>query len=180
MTGYTPIYNLPYPQASDLVSAYPGTGQDLAEEVETVLAAKAATSLVKVIQVVSATYSTETSTTSTSFVTTNLSASITPSSATNKVLILVTNTGNLGAITTAYYTIYRGTTAGTNLGSASGLAGFTGSTGERVPIACAAVDSPSTTSATTYTFAMKSDVGSTVRAQALGATATMILMEVAA
>lgn len=42
MTGYTPIYNLPYPQASDLVSAYPGTGQDLAEEVETVLAAKAA------------------------------------------------------------------------------------------------------------------------------------------
>lgn len=41
MTGYTPIYNLPYPQASDLVSAYPGTGQDLAEEVETVLAAKA-------------------------------------------------------------------------------------------------------------------------------------------
>ena len=42
MTGYTPIYNLPYPQASDLVSAYPGTGQDLAEEVETVLAAKLA------------------------------------------------------------------------------------------------------------------------------------------
>ena len=46
MTGYTPIYNLPYPQASDLVSAYPGTGQDLAEEVETVLAAKVATSIV--------------------------------------------------------------------------------------------------------------------------------------
>lgn len=41
MTGYTPIYSLPYPQPSDLVSAYPGVGQDLAEEVETVLAAKA-------------------------------------------------------------------------------------------------------------------------------------------
>lgn len=180
MPGTTPIYGLPYPESTDLVANYPALGQDLAEDLDSILNGKAATSLVKVIQVVSATYSTETSTTSTSFVTTNLSASITPSSITNKVLILVTNTGNVGATTTAYYTIYRGTTSGTNLGSTSGFAGFTGSTGDRVPIACAALDSPSTTSATTYTFAMKSDVGSTVRAQALGATATMILMEVAA
>lgn len=54
MTGYTPIYNLPYPQASDLVSAYPGTGQDLAEEVETVLAAKAPSSTIGLTLITSA------------------------------------------------------------------------------------------------------------------------------
>ena len=46
----------------------------------------------KVLQVVSATYATETSTTSASFQDTNLTASITPSSASNKVLVLVSQT----------------------------------------------------------------------------------------
>jgi hypothetical protein len=38
MAGSTPIYGFPYPQPSDLVANYPALGQDLAEDVETVIA----------------------------------------------------------------------------------------------------------------------------------------------
>jgi hypothetical protein len=37
--GTTPIYGFPYPDPSDLVANYPALGQDLAEDVETVIAA---------------------------------------------------------------------------------------------------------------------------------------------
>jgi hypothetical protein len=37
MPGTTPIYGFPYPEPSDLVANYPTLGQDLAEEVETVI-----------------------------------------------------------------------------------------------------------------------------------------------
>jgi hypothetical protein len=36
--GTTPIYSFPYPDPSDLVANYPALGQDLAEDVETVIA----------------------------------------------------------------------------------------------------------------------------------------------
>jgi hypothetical protein len=39
MPGATPIYGFPYPDPSDLVANYPALGQDLAEDVETVIAA---------------------------------------------------------------------------------------------------------------------------------------------
>lgn len=37
MAGTTPIYGFPYPESSDLVADYPALGQDLAEDVETVI-----------------------------------------------------------------------------------------------------------------------------------------------
>jgi hypothetical protein len=37
MAGSTPIYGFPYPEATDLVADYPALGQELAEDVETVL-----------------------------------------------------------------------------------------------------------------------------------------------
>ena len=37
MTAYTPIYNLPYVEASDLVASYPTVSEELAENVETAL-----------------------------------------------------------------------------------------------------------------------------------------------
>lgn len=43
MAGTTPNYGLPYPQSSDLVSAYPALGQDLATDLDGILAAKAPT-----------------------------------------------------------------------------------------------------------------------------------------
>ena len=42
MAGTTPIYGFPYPESSDLVANYPALGQNLAEDVETELAAQAA------------------------------------------------------------------------------------------------------------------------------------------
>jgi hypothetical protein len=39
MPGATPIYGFPYPDPSDLVANYPALGQDLAEDIETVIAA---------------------------------------------------------------------------------------------------------------------------------------------
>lgn len=41
MAGTTPNYGLPYPQSGDLVSAYPALGQDLAEDLDTILTNKA-------------------------------------------------------------------------------------------------------------------------------------------
>lgn len=39
MTAYTPIYNLPYVEPSDLVATYPTVSEELAENVETAIAA---------------------------------------------------------------------------------------------------------------------------------------------
>jgi hypothetical protein len=37
MPGTTPVYGFPYPEPTDLVADYPALGQDLAEDIETVL-----------------------------------------------------------------------------------------------------------------------------------------------
>ena len=109
----------------------------------------------QVIQVVNATDSTERNTSSTSFVTgsNTLSVSITPSSASNKILILANSSAYTGGDNTAYYTLYRGAT---NLGSADGLTVLK-TTGGYGNIAIQVFDSPSTTSATTYQVYMRSD-----------------------
>jgi hypothetical protein len=104
----------------------------------------------KVLQVVTATDSTSRSTTSTSFVTASntLSVNITPSSASNKVFIII-NTTMLGA--DAYYTIYRDAT---NLGTGTGFGGVSDSA-SRCAGAISVVDSPSTTSQITYQLYVK-------------------------
>jgi len=109
----------------------------------------------QVIQAVSATDSTERATSSTSFVTgaNTLSVSITPSSASNKILILVSSSGYTGGDNTAYYTLYRGAT---NLGTADGITMFKTTYGYG-NIGFMVFDSPSTTSATTYQVYMRSD-----------------------
>ena len=105
----------------------------------------------QVIQVVTATDQTERSTTSTSFVTASntLSVSITPSSASNKIFIIVGASGQNDS--TAYYTIYRGAT---NLGNGNNgmasIAGAFGSVSVNAGIGMSYLDSPSTTSAITY------------------------------
>jgi hypothetical protein len=140
----------------------------------------------KVLQVVSATYATNVSTTSTSFVTTGLTGTITPSSATSKIMVFINSpfrtvgsAGNVG-----YATVYRGTVAGTNLGLADGF-GSSGNvaTGETKdhPFSISILDSPATTSATTYTFAMRSSNASfTVSTFMAAKRSTMTLMEISA
>ena len=135
-----------------------------------------------VLQVVNATYNTSFTTTSTSFQATGLTASITPTSSTSKILILVSqelyqNT----AANSGIMTIYRGSTSGTNLGNSS--FGFVSNYTVGTNIACGAsviyLDSPSTTSSTTYITAIRTESGSAITC-ANAQVATMILMEIAA
>ncbi len=110
----------------------------------------------KVLQVVGATDSTHRSTTSTSFVTgsNTLSVSITPSSASNKVFIIVNTTmSNNSGDDFVFATIYRGAT---NLGNATnGMAignSVPGISHTDHPMCISFLDSPSSTSALTYQF----------------------------
>ena len=136
----------------------------------------------RVLQVVGATSSTNVSTTSSTYVTSGLSASITPSSTSSKILIIASTPGNVSASNEAgNCTIFRGTVAGTNL--ATGSAAYmtrilTGAYGAFVPIF---LDSPNTTSATTYTVGLRSGhTDTTTRAQAFDGTGSIVLMEISA
>ena len=114
----------------------------------------------QVIQVVTATTSTAFTTTSSSFTAvTNLSVSITPSSASNKILILVSSTIHVNSANQAgRVTIFRGAT---DLGnSTKGLSAIYASSGTIVaPLHISFLDSPSTTSATTYQVYIKTTGG---------------------
>ena len=132
----------------------------------------------QVIQVLSATDSTERTTTSTSYVTASntMSVSITPSSASNKVLILISSSvGNTSAYD-VYSTVYRGAT---NLGGANGFI-FSSGTGASSNINSNSfnyLDSPSTTSSTTYQFYFKTNSG-TAYINRAGATGVITVLEI--
>jgi hypothetical protein len=130
--------------------------------------------------VVQTTTTTNTTTTSSSFVNFSaLNTSITPKFSTSKILVIVSMaiqsaSGNFQTIT-----IFRGTTSGTDLSAGSGFSNDTSSTGLQachVGITC--LDSPATTSATTYTVGMKTG-GGTCYAQIASSTSTITLMEIA-
>lgn len=116
------------------------------------------TASAKLGQIVQGTLSTQFSTSSTSYVSVGLTATITPTSTTSTVLVLYS--GGIGATNgqDVYTTVFRGTTAGTNLGATNGFsksyvnmtAGTNGTHATGIII-----DSPATVSATTYTVAMK-------------------------
>jgi len=114
-----------------------------------------------VLQVVNATTTTQTSTTSTSFVTTNLSATITPTSTSSRILIL--SNGNCDAqfaSAQVSITVFRGAT---NIGSTNGLGNIFSPAGRVISsMGINLLDSPATTSATTYTiyFASTNAAGS--------------------
>jgi hypothetical protein len=111
----------------------------------------------QVIQVVTATDQTQRSTISTSFVTgsNTLSVSITPSSASNKIFVIVTSCaiGDPSA-SAGIYTIYRGAT---NLGNGNSGMSKSGDA-QQASLAMSYLDSPSTTSSTTYQVYFRSEV----------------------
>jgi len=107
-----------------------------------------------VLQAVTATDSTQRSTTSTSFVTgsNTLSVSITPSSASNKVFLIV---HIYVYALDGLWTLFRGAT---NIGNATG--GLTGASGNvSIMGAYTKLDSPNTTSSTTYQVYFKASSG---------------------
>lgn len=134
-----------------------------------------------VLQVVQATTTTTTSTTSSTYVAiTNLTASITPTSSTNKILIIVNvsiygqSTSTEGAIT-----IYRN---GADLSTGTGFADmYAGSSDFIMQAPMLYLDSPATTSSTTYAAYMKRTQGaSNLQTNYRNTTSTIILMEIAA
>ena len=130
----------------------------------------------QVIQVVQGDYTGLVSTTSTSYVTSNLTASITPSSASNKIFILcsVTVRGEDGIEN--YTTLYRG---GSNILGANGFGYQYGSsnaakTGVQ---GLSYLDSPSSTSSLTYQIYIKSS-GGTVALNDFSGTASITAFEI--
>ena len=135
----------------------------------------------RVLQVVQATFATSTASTSTSFVTSGLNASITPSSNTSKILVMMTmpaRTENTsGGIVC---TIFRGTVAGTNLLTTEGFGRVSGANDLQANLCMNYLDSPATTSATTYTIGFKSTAAQNAVCQVNNATSSITLLEISA
>ena len=135
----------------------------------------------RVLQVVTATYSTEASTTGGTYIDTGLTATITPSSASNKILVLVQQVGLAKAAGNGglYLQLLRGSS------SISVLCTNDVYTGTAVALRVAGVgtnylDSPATTSATTYKTQFYAFNSITAYVQQAGSTSTITLMEIAA
>jgi len=138
----------------------------------------------KILQVVQATTTTTTTTTSTSFGDiANLDLTITPSSATSKVLIQVNAAVVIGSSDYLRLTIFRGGSAsGTNLagvGNDEGFGRFRAISEPNAPYSIFYLDSPATTSATTYNAAWRVG-GGTATLNNAGAMSTITVMEVSA
>lgn len=135
----------------------------------------------QVIQVVNATDTTERNYTSSSFVTASntLSASITPSSSSNKIFIIITcGVHEPEGIEDGAYTIYKN--GSTNLGTATyGLGRVRMAGGANgYPMTLTFLDSPSTTSSTTYQLYVKSNGSQELSLNWSGSRGSITLMEV--
>jgi hypothetical protein len=132
----------------------------------------------RVLQIIQATSTTQFSTASTSFVTTGFSASITPTSSTSKILVFA-NAAMLGnqASCQPVFTIYRGAT---NLGESTRGFGqiYSGSNGMNGMGTMQFLDSPSTSSSTTYTVYIRVNLGTGYWGHDAG-TQVMTLTEIA-
>jgi hypothetical protein len=134
----------------------------------------------KVLQVVSATYSTATSTSSTSYSDTGLTASITPSASTSRVLVLVNTAigveGYSGGDYIGYLQLVRGSTALTSVNQETQYSGR-----GRMGAAFTYLDSPATTSSTTYKTQIKSgNTSTTTTAAADSQVCSIVLLEIGA
>ena len=149
----------------------------------------------KVLQVINSVLTTAATTTSTSYVDTGLTATITPSSASNKVLVLC-NVMASNVAGSTFVNILRGVTtiisqtAGStmdtnNAWATGGGANWTGADRVMSNPSMVYLDSPSSTSATVYKaqFLVDSSTGYINRwglSAALGGVSTLCLMEIAA
>lgn len=135
-----------------------------------------------VLQVVNATTTTQDSTTSTSYSATSLNASITPSSATSKILVLVSlKPGNVASSQGVLYQLWRGGSSVFQIGTnnayvnASGVAEIHGASSSSF------LDSPATTSSITYTVYYRTmNSGQYAYNNINNDTSSIALMEIAA
>jgi hypothetical protein len=138
----------------------------------------------KVLQVVQATYSTQGTSTSTSFTDTGLTASITPSNASNKVLVIIQHNLGLSDGTdraNGKIKLLRDTTdiwGGTSLYPYTRAAAGGGALVNYWGFPIVYLDSPSTTSSTTYKTQYAQSGNGTVYVAANSSTETITLMEI--
>jgi len=107
----------------------------------------------KVLQVVTAVYGTSTTITSQSFTDTGLSATITPTSATNKILVLISQPASVNRNAVRAYAGWQYLRGATVLNTGSNPIGVYTDGAESVInsiLSASYLDSPATTSATTY------------------------------
>jgi hypothetical protein len=143
----------------------------------------------KLLQVVNVTYGTETTSSSSTYADTGLTATITPSSATSKVLVIVTQQGvqknAANALNAVDLRLLRGATSILTMGD------YNASTGTALnlnigSVSASYLDSPATTSATTYKTQFRNPNNTaTVRVQSYdtaagSALSTITLMEIGA
>jgi hypothetical protein len=133
----------------------------------------------KILQVIQATYSTQATNSTATYADTGLDASITPSSTNSKVLVLITNNFEKGSASSDNACIYKLVRAATDIFETTFM-GYTSTTMRLIQgFSMQYLDSPSTTSSTTYKLQFKNFTSAaSVLSQVNGATATMILMEV--
>jgi hypothetical protein len=142
----------------------------------------------KVLQVVNATYSTAASSSSASFADTGLTATITPTLNTSKVLVIVSQTGIGKSANDAAALALKLLRGATDLVRFEDIGAYTGEATQNYIGSCSAsyLDSPATTSATTYKTQFANRGGSgTVTLQAsygggLNPASTITLMEIGA
>ncbi len=136
----------------------------------------------RVLQIVQSSTSTAATTSAGTYVTTGLTGTITPSNSSSQVLVIVSAPMGTGSGISTFATVFRGTVSGTNLGGGSDNAlaelysTAAGTTLSHVGITV--LDSPSTTSAQTYTLGYKSSNGTFIAVSR--SKATMTLMEISA
>jgi len=133
----------------------------------------------KVLQVVQATTTTSASVTSATYVDSNLTASITPSSASSKVLVLVTQLCQKAGDIEGKMQLLRGATVIATIASSDLLYTASVLTLRGITVSANYLDSPNTTSSTTYKTQIGS-TGSTFTVQGSGALSTITLLEIGA
>jgi hypothetical protein len=140
----------------------------------------------KVLQVVYASYATETTNTTTTMADTGLSASITPSSATSKVAVFVSQSiyaNRNGTDAGANVDLRRNTTTIWNTAGIDATVFIGGASANTIQtkqqMSIVYLDEPATTSATTYKTRFQTN-GGTARAQQNSHISSIILMEIGA
>jgi hypothetical protein len=140
-------------------------------------------SSLQILQIVQATYDVETASTSGTLADTGLTATITPSSASNKILVLCTQAG-LGKTATAQNDnaiTMQLNRAGSDIAKITGYAAYTG-TNLEVNIGNTSIsylDAPATTSATTYKTRFKREgTGGSAKVQIDNSLSVMTLLEI--
>jgi len=171
------VFQLPASAEIDIAS---GATLDVNGTIDVTGATVTGLSAGKVLQVVQGTHAVAVSTASTTYVTTGVSASITPSSTSNKVLVF----GHInsfyaygGSPAGAYIALYRG---GSVIVSNAGWTYSASTTGLIASLPFNYLDSPSSTSSLTYEVYFKLANGSNVNAQDSGNPSYITLMEIEA